>query len=126
MKLIKATALASSIMLGALFFARSFAAEPAESPKPETATTGVHSIELPKIDQAMPPGRGSENLATACIICHSNRYITMQPPLTRAAWTALVDKMRKTFGAPVTDAQAPEIVNYLMSIRGKDEPAAKP
>jgi uncharacterized protein (DUF697 family) len=46
----------------------------------------------------------------------------MQPPLSRTAWTALVTKMRKTFGAPISDQQAAEVVNYLVSIRGNGQP----
>jgi len=45
----------------------------------------------------------------------------MQPPLSKAAWTALVDKMRKTFGAPLNDQQAAEMVNYLVGIRGNGQ-----
>jgi hypothetical protein len=37
-----------------------------------------------------------------------------------------VDKMRKTYGAPLTDPQAAEAVEYLVSIRGADAPASKP
>ena len=91
-------------------------------PAAVTATSGVHSIELPKIDQPMPPGEGSQTLATGCIICHSNRYITMQPPLSKTAWTALVTKMRKTFGAPLNDQQADDAIKYLVSIRGNGQP----
>jgi len=33
--------------------------------------------------------------------------------------------MRKTYGAPIGDPQVPQIVGYLASIRGVDEPAGK-
>jgi hypothetical protein len=52
------------------------------------------------------------------VVCHSTRYITMQPAFPRAVWVAEVDKMRKTFGAPVTEEQAKTIVDYLVAIRG--------
>jgi len=48
----------------------------------------------------------------------------MQPPFSKEAWTASVDKMRKTFGAPITNEQAATIVDYLVTIRGPR--AAKP
>ena len=116
MKPFKALAPAAIVLVFA-FWARCFAAD-----APVTATSGVHTIDLPKIDHEMPPGAGSQTLATGCIICHSNRYITMQPPLSRTAWTALVDKMRKTFGAPINDQQASDVVNYLVAIRGNGQP----
>src|SRR5258708_5647647 len=67
---------------------------------------GVNGISLPAMQVELPAGRGRDTVSATCVICHSMRYITMQPPFSRAAWTAEVDKMRKTFGAPLTDAQA--------------------
>jgi hypothetical protein len=43
----------------------------------------------------------------------------MQPPQTRAGWTATVTKMRKVMGAPAGDADAKKIVDYLMTQNGK-------
>src|SRR5438309_5781793 len=65
---------------------------------------GVHSITLPAMQPELPAGPGRDTVAATCVICHSTRYITMQPAFSRAAWTAEVDKMRKVFGAPLTDA----------------------
>jgi hypothetical protein len=119
MKMKNALTLGTSALLLAAIWARCLADD--AKPAAVTPTTGVHTIELPKIEPEMPAGAGSQTLATGCIICHSNRYITMQPPLSKAAWTALVDKMRKTFGAPLNDQQAAEMVNYLVGIRGNGQ-----
>ena len=83
-------------------------------------TSGVHEIKLPAMTPELPPGPGRETVSATCVICHTTRYITMQPRFSRVAWTAEVDKMRKTFGAPLTDAQAAEVVNYLVAIRGTE------
>ena len=48
-------------------------------------------------------------------MCHSTRYITMQPPLPPATWEAEVNKMTKTFGAPIPEATAKKITSYLQS-----------
>jgi mono/diheme cytochrome c family protein len=82
------------------------------------APVAAKSIELPTIQSELPPGPGRDTVAVACILCHSPRYITTQPPFKRAVWVAEVDKMRKTYGAPVDDAQAAQIVDYLVAIRG--------
>jgi mono/diheme cytochrome c family protein len=82
------------------------------------APGGVHEIKLPAMPVELPPGPGRETVSATCVICHSTRYITTQPRFSRAAWTAEVEKMRKTFGAPLTDAQAAEVVNYLVAVRG--------
>ena len=81
---------------------------------------------MPAVAVELPPGPGRDTITGACAFCHSNRYITLQPRFTRQQWTAEVDKMRKTFGAPLADPQAAEAVNYLVAIRGTEEPASKP
>ena len=46
-------------------------------------------------------------------MCHSTRYITMQPPLPVATWEAEVTKMMKAYGAPIPEAAAKKITTYL-------------
>jgi len=43
----------------------------------------------------------------------------MQPDLPEKTWMAIVTKMQKSFGAPVPDSSVKEIVEYLVSIKGK-------
>jgi hypothetical protein len=88
------------------------------------APAPVHAITLPSLPTDLPDGPGKQAVLDRCVVCHSPRYITMQPPFSRTVWTAEVDKMRKTFGAPVSDEQADDIVNYLVSIRGTPADAA--
>jgi cytochrome c5 len=90
----------------------------------EPATTdaeGVRSITLPVVETELPPGPGREVIVTNCIVCHSNRYISMQPRFSKEAWTGTVDKMRKTFGAPVNEQQAAQAVEYLFAVKGNGE-----
>ena len=86
----------------------------------------VKTIELPFMQPDLPDAPGKSTILSACVICHSPSYITQQPAFPRKTWEAEVDKMRKTFGAPVPDALVPEIVNYLMAIRGKPDAATQP
>ena len=79
---------------------------------------GPKTIELPQVSPNLPDGPGKAAVESGCVLCHSTRYITMQPTFGREVWIAEVDKMRKTFGAPVTDEQAKTIVDYLVAIRG--------
>ena len=58
-------------------------------------------------------GEGRAEAESFCAMCHSTRYITMQPPLPAATWETEVNKMIKTFGAPIPDATAKKIVSYL-------------
>ena len=66
----------------------------------------------------MPAGPGRETLLTSCVVCHTPRYVLDQPPLPRKTWQAEIDKMRSTYGAPVSDADAPAILEYLVAVRG--------
>jgi hypothetical protein len=40
-------------------------------------------------------------------------YVITQPPLTRAQWTANVEKMKARFGAPLSTNEVPALVAYL-------------
>ncbi|UVL58833.1 c-type cytochrome [Pseudomonas sp. B21-035] len=74
------------------------------------------TIELPaetvKLRPSQAPGY---NLAQQkCGICHSADYIEYQPPgFDRTHWTALVRKMKDSYGAPVSDTDVEVIGEYL-------------
>ncbi len=78
----------------------------------------VRSISLPHDEAFAPPGPGRDAFVTACVVCHSPRYITSQPPFSRAVWKGIVQKMIDTYGAHITTTQAAEIVDYLAATNG--------
>jgi cytochrome c5 len=86
-----------------------FAAGPAFAASDEA----VHSIVLPVVKTDLKDGVGKEKVEALCGICHSLDYIPMQPPLSKAQWTGTVNKMIKVMGAPVSEQDAPVIVEYL-------------
>ena len=79
----------------------------------------VHTITLPHDEPFFPPGPGREEFITACVVCHSPRYITMQPRFPRSTWLSEVKKMKDAYGAHISDEQAAKITDYLVSINGK-------
>ena len=82
--------------------------------------TGYHEPKnLNTIETVLPEGQGYETFKMNCLSCHSERYILMQPDLPGKTWAAIVTKMQKSFGAPVSDSSAKEIVAYLTEIKGK-------
>lgn len=81
------------------------------------------AIELPHYPPDFPPGAGRELFMTRCGMCHSLRYVTMQPNFTKKAWSKEVDKMIKTYGAHINKKEAQEITEYLFSVKGKPEAA---
>jgi mono/diheme cytochrome c family protein len=79
----------------------------------------VHTIVMPHDDPEFPPGPGRDEFVTACVVCHSPRYITMQPRFSRNMWLSVVDKMKDVYGADISNEQAQRITDYLVSINGK-------
>ena len=63
---------------------------------------------------------GKTLVETNCSMCHSLDYIPMNSPiLDRKGWEASVKKMIRVMGAPVSEADAQMIVDYLASQYGK-------
>jgi cytochrome c5 len=102
-----------------------FAAAPSDDQKPEPAMEHgtIRAIKLPEVKAQLPPGPGREAVEAYCAVCHTPNYILIQPPFSRETWTAEVKKMQKTYMAPIPDEKIPELVGYLMAVRGA--PTAK-
>jgi hypothetical protein len=78
----------------------------------------VHSITLPVVQVPLKQGPGMDKASTLCTICHTLAYITMQPPLPKATWSAEVNKMIKVMGAPISEEDAKTIIDYLAANYG--------
>ncbi len=78
--------------------------------------------QLPPEKSALKPGDGLASVTGSCVLCHSVDYISTQPPLLRAQWTATVEKMRGKFGATIATNQVPGIVDYLATAYGRKDP----
>jgi sulfite dehydrogenase (cytochrome) subunit B len=62
---------------------------------------------------------GLDKVEGNCSGCHSLDYIVMNSPYPNAAlWDAEVSKMIKAFGAPISDADAKVIADYLKANYG--------
>ena len=90
--------------LAALAAAAQAGAPQAGSPTPVAATEPT----------ALRDGQGRDLTVGRCIICHSVEYIPANAPaMDRAAWQKTIQKMKERFGAPITDEEAKEILDYL-------------
>ena len=87
--------------------------------KPSEVVKNDSVTNLNAIITELPDKPGYASFKQNCMSCHSARYIQMQPNLPEKTWTAIVTKMQKSFGAPIADSSAQEIVQYLVSIKGK-------
>jgi hypothetical protein len=84
----------------------------------ETADTRTVTIVMPHDEPTFPDGPGRRQFLTSCVVCHSPRYIAMQPHFTQTVWATEVHKMVAAYGAHVTPEEEAAIVAYIMTIRG--------
>jgi len=81
---------------------------------------GKVTISLPgDAGMAFKPGPGVGAVQANCLTCHSSAYVSTQPVLSKAQWTAEVTKMKNVYGAPIADDAVPAIVDYLTAQYGK-------
>ena len=70
-------------------------------------------------DVKLKPGPGLDKVEANCQACHTLAYIPMNSPfLNTAGWDAEVAKMRGPYGAPIDDADAKAIADYLKANYG--------
>ena len=75
---------------------------------------GVYSVgTYPLYTPELAKGEGLDVVRIYCKFCHSTTYIAMQPPLSSSAWEGVVNKMINTYGAPISEDSAKQIVSYL-------------
>jgi cytochrome c5 len=73
-------------------------------------------VELPDSDR-MFSGPGSEAVNNNCLACHSAGMVLNQPPLSKAQWTAEVNKMITAYRAPIAKDDVGAIVEYLTKLQ---------
>ncbi|MBS1955043.1 MAG: hypothetical protein JST89_12725 [Cyanobacteria bacterium SZAS-4] len=98
---------------------------PVQTPVTQPSTqSDFNQITLPHDDPEFPPGPGRELFLARCTVCHSLRYITMQPNFSKKVWAKEVAKMINTYKAHITGEEAREIINYLATVKGTDQDGA--
>jgi cytochrome c5 len=85
---------------------------------------GAQQITLPKIPGEVLPGPNLQVYEKDCLLCHSARYVSMQPRFSKTVWQAEVKKMVDAYGATISDADQAMIVEYLVAVRGSETPAS--
>lgn len=119
--------------LALLFARRSPPQAPASPPGSEVAsassvsgngfTLTSTSIEPPADDATFPPGPHVDVVNQNCLSCHSASMVLTQPALKPEQWTAIVEKMRDVYKAPIAAGDVPAITAYLAGLgAGKTKP----
>jgi hypothetical protein len=75
------------------------------------------TLDLPDSDRTFPDGPGSEAINNNCLACHSAGMVLNQPALSKAAWTAEVNKMINAYKAPVAPEDIGTIIDYLTHLQ---------
>lgn len=75
-------------------------------------------ITLPDYAAKLRDGPNLEVYEKNCLLCHSARYVFMQPPFPRSTWEKEVTKMVDAYGANIPETDRPKIVDYLVAVNG--------
>jgi hypothetical protein len=75
-------------------------------------------VNLPESDRQFPDGAAADAINNNCRACHSASMVLNQPALSRDAWEAEVKKMINVYKAPIEQADAELIVDYLIQTLG--------
>ena len=108
------------IKSGLLFFVFAiFVISCKDAAKNQKGTLAATAPDLKNVQVILPTAAGSETFNANCVICHSAALVATQPDFPEKTWTSIVTKMRKTFGAPVSDSAAKIIIQYLSTVKGR-------
>jgi len=102
-----------------------YSQQPSTSP-PNPATKGnasqVHSIVPPQYPGEIANGPNVDTYRKDCLLCHTARYVSMQPRFPKTVWQSEVKKMVDAYGAPIPESDQALIVDYLVAVKGAASP----
>jgi hypothetical protein len=76
------------------------------------------NVALPDDGKMFPGGAEADAINNNCLACHSADMVLNQPTFPKATWAAEVHKMIAVYKAPIDDADAAVIVEYLAKTKG--------
>jgi len=125
----KAAFVCASGALGLIVAVAVHSQQPTSQKSRRSANTGSsqeNSITLPQYPAEITPGPNMEVFSKDCLVCHSARYVSMQPRFPKSVWQSEVKKMIDAYGAVIPEGDQPLIVDYLVAVKGIETPAATP
>ena len=79
----------------------------------------VHELVIHPETIDFPEHEGKALFMSYCSVCHSLKYISMQPDFPRKTWEAEVTKMVAKYKAPIDSVTCLKIVDYLAAVKSK-------
>jgi hypothetical protein len=86
------------------------------------AVVQTQSIVLPQYPGEVAEGPNVNTYRRDCLLCHTTRYVSMQPRFPKTVWQNEVKKMVDAYGAPIPEADQALIVEYLVTVKGTASP----
>jgi mono/diheme cytochrome c family protein len=84
------------------------------------ALLSIHPVMASEQEIKLKQAPGLDKVEANCGACHSLDYVPMNSPfLNAASWQAEVNKMINAFGAPIDEADAKIITDYLTKNYGR-------
>ena len=95
--------------------------EPVVKKEPNTFTVNgsMREMSIAQETPAFPEYEGRAEFQSYCAMCHSLKYISMQPDFPRKTWEAEVTKMVAKYKAPIDSVTSKKIVDYLVQVKTK-------
>ena len=94
----------------------------APTPVAKANPSQVRSIVLPQYPPQIANGPNLDTYRKNCLLCHTPRYVSMQPRFPKSVWQNEVKKMVDAYGAPISEADQALIVEYLVAVKGAEVP----
>jgi cytochrome c5 len=82
----------------------------------------VQRIVLPQYPGQIMQGPNVQVYERDCLMCHTARYVSMQPRFSKTVWQSEVKKMVDAYGASISEADQALIVEYLFAVKGPEAP----
>jgi hypothetical protein len=77
----------------------------------------IKEMSITPLAASFPDYDGKAEFMSYCAICHSLKYISMQPAFPEKVWSEEVHKMIEKYGAPIDSVTSKKIVAYLTHIK---------
>ncbi len=112
----------ATIVTGILVAAWGCKQKPAEVKHEHTFTQhgSVREINIWLEEPNFPEHEGRGEFLAYCSMCHSTKYVTMQPNFSRKVWEAEVTKMIVKYKAPIDSVTAKKITDYIVMTKKPD------
>jgi len=85
-----------------------------------TQKGSVREINIWLEEPNFPEHEGRGEFLAYCSMCHSTKYVTMQPDFSRKVWEAEVTKMIVKYKAPIDSVTAKKITDYIVMAKKPD------